>query len=282
MADSGDTKKVIAVAAANFAHIFPAFVLKTIQEFVSEEYTVLQVSTSGIAEGETDRLTRLLERSAPWGLIAVSIRPDAGLLERYRSLSVPVVLIDEQLEGFSTVTSDNYTGGYIAGQRLVKTGRKKPAIISGRMNVGGGYIAKERYNGFVKALEEASVPFNPKEQLAEVTSYSYNEGAEAMEAFIKNKAGIDGIFSGAGDMCALGALKAAREHNVKIPGDIALIGYDDIDAAGTSKPPLTTIKQPIGEMAKEACGLIIMHRKETLQKPRKISHKPVLMVRDSA
>jgi DNA-binding LacI/PurR family transcriptional regulator len=93
---------------------------------------------------------------------------------------------------------------------------------------------------------------------------------------------IDGIFCAAGDMCALGVLKSAREHKVPIPEQMALIGYDDIEAAKTSKPALTTIRQPIELMAEKAFDLIVNDRDALLMSGRRVVFKPELIKRESA
>jgi len=277
-----ETQKIqVAVAAANFSHTFPAQVLKYIEARLDKEHAVLQVSTSGLAEPEKDKLKRVLDKEKPIALIGVSIKPEKSTLDEYKAAGVPVVLIDEEVEGHTTITTDNYSGGYIAALHLINTGRKKIAVVSGRMKIQGGYNAQMRFDGFIKALQEKGIIFNHS-NLIEVISYSYNEGTESFEKFMNEKKDIDSIFCAAGDMCALGIIKGMRDFKIRVPEDISLIGYDDIDAARTAKPPLTTIKQPIQLMAVKAYETAIYDRENILSQPKKILFKPELVVRQSA
>jgi DNA-binding LacI/PurR family transcriptional regulator len=99
---------------------------------------------------------------------------------------------------------------------------------------------------------------------------------------MKDKKYFDGLFCAAGDMCAMGVLKAARENRVPIPEQMALIGYDDIEAAKTSKPPLTTVRQPIEQMAIKAYEMITLEKDSLLLSGKKVMFKPELVKRESA
>jgi LacI family transcriptional regulator len=94
--------------------------------------------------------------------------------------------------------------------------------------------------------------------------------------------GVDAIFCAAGDNCALGLLSVAREQGVRIPEDIAIMGFDDLLIAQLSTPKLTTIRQPLNEMAEAAYKLAVVHRNEILRKPQRMMFKPELVVRQSA
>ena len=274
-------KPEIAVAAANFSHVFPLQVFKYIEACAGNEFAIKQVSTFGMADSEADRLKKLIEKSRPAGLICISLAPPKELLELYRESSVPVVLIDEQVDGFTTITTDNMAGGQIAAEYLVKIKRKKAAVISGRLNVEGSYNAQQRFAGFKRVLASYGIKFIDA-HLTEVINYAYNEGTESFDRFMKEKLDIDAIFCAAGDMCALGVIKSAREYKVPIPEQVALIGYDDIEAAKTSKPALTTIRQPIELMAQKAFELIVNEKDNLLMSGRKVVFKPELVKRDSA
>jgi LacI family transcriptional regulator len=276
-----DIKRQIAIAAANFAHVFPTQIHKFIEAKLGPGQELIQISTLGMEDSENDRLKKMLEKTRPSGLICISISPQREVLEMYRESGVPVVLIDEQVEGFTTITTDNLSGGQLAGEHLIGIGRKKLAIISGRLSVEGSFNAQQRLAGFKRALASRGVRFY-EECSAEVISYSYNEGAEVFDRFMNEKKDIDGLFCAAGDMCALGVIKAAREHKVPIPEQVALIGYDDIEAARTCRPPLTTIRQPIQQMAEKAYDMIMEESDTLLMSGKRVMFKPELVKRESA
>jgi len=271
----------IAVAAANFAHVFPAQMLMDIEANMAPGYGIIRVMTAGMQDQEHDRLLKVLEREDPCALIGVCIAPDRETISAYRAKGVPVILIDEMAEGANTITTDNYAGGYLAGDYLAASGKKKVGLVTGRMNVEGGYNSKQRAAGFERALKDRGISL-PAEYITEVISYSFNEGAKAMADYRSKEISLDAVFCAAGDMCALGILKASRELGVKIPFDMSLIGYDDIDKAQISKPALTTIRQPIIEMAKKAVEMAITDPEKTAASPQRIMLKPELVRRESA
>lgn len=273
--------KKIAIVAANFAHVFPSKVLNLINNQAKlAGYSLNQYSTSGLEDRENQILKRILEKERPSALILVCINPNNSILFDFKLAGIPVVIIDEIVDGFTTITTDNVSGGYIAGEFLAKKGKKKIAIISGTLNLKGSYNARQRYEGFLKALKENKINFDEK-NLFEVISYSYNDGIDVMEKMVKDKNVPEAIFCAAGDMCALGVIKVARENNIKIPEQFSIIGYDDIDQAKTAKPPLTTIRQPIEQMASAAFLYATTEGKVILDNPQKISFKPELVERNT-
>jgi len=110
--------------------------------------------------------------------------------------------------------------------------------------------------------------------------YSREDGIEVMPILLD--AGVDAIFCTAGDNCALGLITVAKERNVRIPEDIAIIGFDDLLIAQISTPKLTTIRQPLKEIADAAYKMAVIQGEEILSKPQKIVFKPELIVRQPA
>lgn len=270
----------IAVAAANFSHTFPSQMIACLQDSLKPGQSIIQCSTAGMADSEKDRLEKVLERDSPAALIGIGIKPAVSTIEKYVKAGAPVILIDEEMEGASTVTTDNFAGGFLAGDHLAKSGRTKIGIVSGRMRIEGGFNAMQRVSGFIKALADNGLTM-PEGGAKEVINYSYNDGVEAMAGFLDEKREIDGIFCAAGDMCALGMLKTARERGINVPAGISIIGYDDIEVARTSRPALTTVKQPIEKMAAAAYEIALSGR-ASAERPQKVVFTPELVIRASA
>jgi len=195
---------------------------------------------------QKERLIQTLEQNKPTGLIAIDIRVDSEILSMYHEANVPIVLLDEEAPGVSTISIDNIKGGRIAGEYLIGKGKKKMAIVTGRTKVRGGFNAEQRLKGFQQALKEKGFSI-PQGCMMEVLHYSREDGIEVMPKLLT--LGVDAIFCAAGDNCAQGLLSVARERGVRIPEDVAIVGFDDLLIAQLSTPPLTTIRQPIKEMA---------------------------------
>jgi DNA-binding LacI/PurR family transcriptional regulator len=162
---------------------------------------------------------------------------------------------------------------------LVSKGRKKIAIVSGRTQVKGGYNAEQRLKGFQQALSAGGLTIPPGCKI-EVINYTREDGLEVMPKLLSLN--IDAVFCAAGDNCALGLLTIAKEQNVRIPQDVAIVGFDDLLIAQLSTPKLTTIKQPLTKMAEAIYKMAITNRAEILLKPQKAIFSPELVIRQSA
>jgi DNA-binding LacI/PurR family transcriptional regulator len=114
----------------------------------------------------------------------------------------------------------------------------------------------------------------------EVQYYSREDGLEAMPKLLAM--GIDSIFCAAGDNCAQGLLSVAKDRRVRIPEDVAIVGFDDLPIARLSTPALTTIRQPLKEMTDTAYTMAVAQRDEIFRNPKKILFNPELVIRKSA
>ncbi len=272
--------KKIAVVAANFRHVFPAEILRVIEKESEGKFGIMQQSTSALPDYEKDQLKKILYERSPSALIAVCMNPEKSVLDEYTEKGVPVVLIDEYVEGHSMAACDNYTGGYTAAKFLCGAGKRRIAVITGKMDVEGGYNARKRYEGFKAALYREGERFDEK-YLVEVVSYSYKEGDESLKKMVKEGLKPDAVFCAAGDICAMGVMKAARELSVKVPNELSIIGYDDMEKSKSTRPPLTTIRQPYREMAAYALDMVTRRAGEILKKPEKKLFEPRLIKRET-
>jgi LacI family transcriptional regulator len=110
--------------------------------------------------------------------------------------------------------------------------------------------------------------------------YSREDGIEVMPKLLTM--GVDAIFCAAGDNCAQGLLTEARDRGTRVPFDVAIVGFDDLPIARLLTPTLTTIKQPLEEMAEAAYNMIVTHRDAILRNPQKAIFNPELVIRQSA
>ncbi|MBN1783248.1 substrate-binding domain-containing protein [bacterium] len=273
-----DQEIKILLAAPTFYSVFQAEISKHLRKQLKSDQIVLR-SVTDDPDVQKERLDHALHQTKPSALIAISIRPDPGIVDAYHSADVPIVLIDEKADGVSHITSDNLMGGQLAGRHLASTDRKKIGIVSGRTQVQGGYNAELRIKGFRQGLG-SSVHTLQKEHLIEVVHYSRAEGEAVMPKLIDM--GLDAVFCAAGDNCALGLVSVAKTRGLLIPDDMAIIGYDDLLAARVSIPALTTIRQPIEEMADAAYQMAVVNRNDILRSPRQAVFKPELVIRQSA
>ncbi|MGD0591611.1 MAG: substrate-binding domain-containing protein [Bacteroidota bacterium] len=271
----------IVVTTPYFGSLFQIAILDHFKKLIGPENLSFR-SSSGEMDKQIESLKKILSENKPTVLIAISMCPNHDIISIYKKNNVPIILLDEEAEGASTIATDNYTGGHIAAEYLISKGRKKIAIITGRTqtreNYGGNYNARLRLEGFKDALKHSGLSIPPG-YAVEVANYSREDGVAAMPKLID--AGVDAIFCAAADNCALGLLSVARERGTKIPEDIAIIGFDDLPIARLSTPGLTTIRQPMDEIVEAAYKMATIQRDEILKNPQKVLFKPKLIIRQS-
>ena len=163
------------------------------------------------------------------------------MLERIAGLGIPMVLVDHLSPGLPSVNIDNITGAKLAVQHLVETGKKRIAFLNGP----GHYSIRQRLRGFQEALFEANMPLNPDLVTAEVdanqTLNLREQNHRAMLELLALPNPPDALFCW-NDESALLAIRCCLDKGLRIPQDVAIVGFDDIDTAAQSNPSLTTIR----------------------------------------
>ncbi|MFJ9107603.1 LacI family DNA-binding transcriptional regulator [Streptomyces sp. NPDC102283] len=165
-------------------------------------------------------------------------------------------------------------GARLAAEHLLGRGCRRIATISGPLDVPAG---QARLTGFRDAMARHGHPYIP---IAE-GRFTQESGEAAMERLLAEHPDVDGVFA-ANDLMALGACHVLREHGRSIPGDVAVVGFDDSSAALACRPPLTTVRQPVEGMAAEMTRLLL----DRLARPdgpvTSVIFEPELVVRGSA
>jgi DNA-binding LacI/PurR family transcriptional regulator len=270
----------IAMVAPTFVSALQAKVLGMVKAHLGpgEELQVLSITDdSNVQKGH---LQRLLHNTKPTALIAVDVSPDESTVAAYKAAGAPVVVMDEEARGAATITTDNLRGGWLAGELLAGKGRKRVAVVSGQTQVKGGYNALQRVNGVKQALASHGLSI-PAGCLIEVLHYSYKDGIESMAKLLNEKKAVDAVFCAAGDVCASGLLKEAQHRGTKVPADIAIVGFDDMDIAQIVSPSLTTVQQPLEEMSDAAYRMAVSERADTLVKSPRVVFPPRIIERMS-
>ncbi|MBN1959391.1 MAG: substrate-binding domain-containing protein [Deltaproteobacteria bacterium] len=270
----------IAVIAGNFAFPFPVKMLSYINANLKSNQIITRHSTLTKADLEKKRIEEITKLQQPLAVISLAMRPQPESVTILQQAKIPMILIDEEAPGTSTIATDNYRGGYLAGEHLIKQGRKDLAVLCGSTQPGSGYNAINRLKGFRDAIATAGQTL-PNDRVFEVIYYAYHEGEQAMNTWINENITIDAVFSAAGDDCASGILRVAQDNKIQVPKDLAIIGYDDTERAQSTVPPLTTIRQPLEEMGKAAYELATNATDDLATNPKTITFQPSLVVRAS-
>jgi LacI family transcriptional regulator len=273
----------IAVASHSLGAGFPGLIYSHIRRQVRAGQSIRECAIVLREDPEfmRSRLLRLLETEPrPIALICICLRPDAATVEQFQAVGAPVILIDEEAENCSTVAFDNFAGGQLAAQHLLETGRQSIAVVAGQLNTNGSYNAIQRVKGVQRAFAHRGLALS-MEDVVQVANYSRQDGVAALAKLIGHGRNLDAVFCAAGDMCATGLLAAARERHIRVPDQLAILGYDDNPLASISNPPLSTIRQPLEEIAAHAWRLSSENPVELLARPERVLLKPTVVQRST-
>ncbi|WP_114559062.1 LacI family DNA-binding transcriptional regulator [Desertihabitans aurantiacus] len=229
-------------------------IIQGVERAAAEAGVGVVLSTlGGSHHPEQDWLDRVLARR-PVGVILVMSRLDPVQRHQLESRSIPFVVVDTDGEtpaDVATVGSNNWHGGLSATRHLLGLGHRRVAVVSGPEDV---LCSRARIDGFRSAHEELRLGVDPAlvRHGNFVVEGGYRQGRELLERPDRPTA----IFAGS-DMQALGVLRAARELGLRVPEDLSLVGYDNLPLSAWVDPPLTTVNQPLHEMAATATRMLV-------------------------
>lgn len=247
---SKQESRTIGVIVPHIIHPYFAGLISHIELAANEKgYKILLFNSLEKKEKESEYLT-MCQSSRVTGIILCSSSFETVQFEK---LGIPLITIERFLDGgLGCVECDNHQGGRLAAQHLWECGCKRVVHISKILGV--SMPADERENGFSEVCDQYGMYHREvKTSLEEYSSLNY--GA-LIRRILEEEAGIDGIFAGS-DVIAAQVLQICSEMKLLVPQDIRVIGFDDTFLARLTTPPLTSIRQPLSEMAAKAVEKII-------------------------
>lgn len=225
-------------------------------EILHNEFALVGYRTILLNERTDARLERyvadLVGGGAVDGLVYTSAVLDAPLVGGSTE-RLPVVLLNRSSDtaDADTVVSDNVGGGRLAAELFLARGHRRIALVAGP---GNASTARDRELGFAEQLAARGAPLDPR--LRRVGQFSHESGYHWCLELLALDPRPTAIFA-ANDVVAFGVLDAARRLGVRVPEELSVIGFDDIDMARWEGFGLTTIRQPLAEMARAAAGLLL-------------------------
>jgi LacI family xylobiose transport system transcriptional regulator len=217
-------------------------------------------------------------RRRPAGVVLIfaGLRPDDR--RKLEARGIPFVVLDpagDPASGTSAVGSTNWRGGLLATRHLIDLGHRAVATITGPLDM---MSALARADGYRSALASADLVADP----AWVRHGDFHEGSGDFHAtaLLTSPDPPTAIFAG-NDLQAIGVLRAAGRLGVDVPGDLSVVGYDDIPVAKLTTPPLTTIHQPLRRMAEQATRIVLDMRDGRSTETTRIDLATSLVVRES-
>ncbi|OPH56374.1 LacI family transcriptional regulator [Paenibacillus ferrarius] len=227
-------------------------IVQAVNEHLEEKGYFLALSISSPTQEEAEKQNSFLfQEDRVDGIIVLSPLNEKQIVMELKRKNIPFVIIDNHDDNTRAVTVnvDNYVGGFEATKHLIELGHTHIAHVSGPEHF---LSVRERKRGFEKALEQSGIA-----PLAVThTEFGIRSGFQAATAWIEAGIVPTAVFAG-DDALALGAMDAFRAKGYRVPDDMSIIGYDNQLFASEIHPQLTTIRQPVEQMGKEAVRLLL-------------------------
>ena len=234
--------RIITVIVPVISNYFFMEVLAGMQDKIAEYDYDLQIFNVKIADNLLSQADHIMKRGWGEGYIVISVHLEDSEWDLLHKYKVPLVLIDEYYSGFDTISVDSIEGAYTATSHLIEQGYRSLGMICAKLD---SKPIVDRVLGYRQALEDAGIMVNPEMIVTgedmERDGFTESNGYEAMSKLLSLDTPPDACFC-ASDIQALGAIKAMRDHNQRIP----IIGFDDLEFS--EYVGLSTMRQPMYEM----------------------------------
>ncbi len=230
------------------------------------------------------RFTRIVHQQNIDGvlIISASVEIDQDIISEFSGENIPFVSIGREIneEIIPSVVVDNFRGGYLAAEHLIKLAHREIAFILGPPK----YVdSLQRWEGIKKALDDYAMKIDNELLTSEtIIGWSPDAGYESMKHLLKMKKNISAVIA-FDDISAFGAIRAILERGLRVPDNISVIGFDNLPASAFYNPPLTTIGYSMEEMGVKGAKILLnmIDRKKSAQKINKHTIKTTLVKRES-
>jgi LacI family transcriptional regulator len=268
----------IAYMAPDVSNPFFASIAEGVEERAGAVGLSVFIVNSHHNRAREDSYLSVFEQNRVQGLLVASYEPIEDRLQPIHARGIPSVIIGQQAssEAQASVCLDEERGGYLAASHLLAIGCRRLAYVGGPMAI---HQVHDRYIGARRAVRErpeASLDVIP------VATRSVDDGREVAAAIAEQPASQrpDGVFA-VNDLTALGVLQGLHSRGIRVPGDIAVIGYDDIEFSAASLITLSSIRMPKAGFGTAAMDLLLAEMAGTPAVQRHVVLQPELVVRDS-
>ncbi|EHR53344.1 transcriptional regulator [Saccharomonospora marina XMU15] len=274
------TSRSIGLIVLDMANPFFHYVAKGVEEVADELGYAVVLCDSDDRAAREDRYLQVLEEQRVRGVLITPIEVSSKRLDALRRRGTPTVLVDrhDPRVNCCSVAVDDVIGGQLAGNHLTELGHERITYFSGPLTL---RQCSDRLQGLRRAVASAGLDPDSAIDVVEAPAMNarlahdlardrFGEGDDTTAAFCAN------------DLMALGVLRAALSTGRRVPGDLAIVGYDDIEFAADAAVPLTSISQPTQQIGRAAAQLLV----EECDHPETHAHqqimfKPELVVRES-
>ncbi len=273
-----NTTRTIGMLVTQSTNLFFSEVISGVESYCYRQgYTLILCNTGGIYEKQRDYIRMLAEKRVDGILVMCSDLTEelSEMLDRHSN--IPKVVMDWGPESSQAdkIMDNSEEGGYIATKYLIDNGHKDIACLSGHFDK---LACKERIVGFRRAMAEANLPVN--EDWIIEGNFECDTAVLVADKITEMEKRPTAVFC-FNDTMALGLMSRLQQNGIKIPDDVSVIGYDNIELAEYFSPPLTTIHQPKRRVGKNAFEILLERIKDKEHEKRIFEMQPELVVRNT-
>lgn len=266
----------VGLIVPNSANPFYAEVARELERGCADEGFLVLLCNSERDPTREARFVQMLRAKQVDGAVIIPHSDTASLLQPLLAAEIPVVILEHSIPGLHCIAIDDLAGGRLATRHLIELGHTRIAIIRRRQI---SSLSMMRFDGYRLELERAGIALD--DSLVVETGPFQNDGYAAMRELLERRPRPTAVVTH-NDIMALGALRAIYDAGLSVPGDISVVGYDDIAAAPYLVPPLTTIRSPKMEMGRLAAQMVLKLARDPASLPPQTVTLPVeLVIRQS-
>jgi LacI family xylobiose transport system transcriptional regulator len=257
---------------------WPIELIRGAVQVASENGLGVSVTASGHEHAAAPEWIGPVLKRHPAGVILIASDLPVDAKYQLRSRRIPFVIVDpagDPADDVPSIGSTNWAGGLQATRHLIELGHSKIGVIAGSETM---LATRARVDGFRSAMKEAGLPIN--EDYVLVRDFDDEASPDAGLHLLSLPDRPTAIFA-TSDVKALATYEAARALEISIPHDLSIVGYDDLQFARWAGPPLTTIRQPLNEMAQAAARMILERRQDQRTRAARVELSTSLIVRSS-
>ncbi|OGB29380.1 MAG: LacI family transcriptional regulator [Burkholderiales bacterium RIFCSPLOWO2_12_FULL_61_40] len=274
-----NSTKTLGMLIPNCTNPYFAEIVRSVEDHCfGAGYTLILCNTDDEPRRQSVYLQVLSEKRID-GLIIISTGNDSELLALVEGLTIPTVLLDRAINHVQCdlVETAHVQGAMMATEHLIALGHKRIACIGGPADLNSSI---QRIQGWRNALSKADLSHEAA-QLVWHSDFTSQGGFDAMKRVMQSPVKPTAVFV-CNDLMGIGALSAAHEAGIRVPQEMSLVGFDDIELAHFTSPPLTTIVQPKQRMGVLAVDMLLERIQSKRQQAKQVLLQPTLVVRASS
>ncbi len=270
--------RILGLVVTDITNPFFAHLVRSVEDVTWEAgYTLFLANTDENAQREEAILQTILERQVDGVILVPSTSQSTPHLVHFIQQDIPLVLLDRNVKGLAVdaVMVDNENGAYQAVTHLIRLGHRRIGMVIDNLDISTN---AERLAGYRRAFREADLTV--EEQLIQSCQFTEQSAFYLATEMVNHPQRPTALFT-ANNFMTLGIIHAAREANLRIPEDIALVGFDDMEWTAFSPLQITAVAQPVQELGNVAAKRLLMRLEGDQTSPMEIRLKTSFIIRKS-